>query len=111
MRMVRTSFDRMDMRRERRYLSPIFEVTVGSRRFRSVNWSMSGVLLDGPCHGARLGSRVSGSLALPGSTRTLPFSGEIVRTDADTGANAVRFDEIGTDGVDFLDRAIAHRFH
>ena len=99
------------MRRERRYLSPIFDITVGSRRFRSVNWSMSGILLDGPCRGGAIGSRVEGALALPGGRQVLPFAAEIVRTDAETGANALRFENIGAEGVEFLDRAIAHRLH
>ncbi|MBV8889981.1 MAG: PilZ domain-containing protein [Alphaproteobacteria bacterium] len=111
MRMVRTSFDRMDMRRERRYLSPVFEVTVAGRRFRSINWSMSGLLLDGRCRGAAIGAVVDGALAVPGSTQTLSFSAELVRQDPETGASALRFEDIGPAGVDFLDRAVAHRLH
>ncbi|HZT88809.1 MAG TPA: PilZ domain-containing protein [Stellaceae bacterium] len=111
MRVVRTTFDRQDMRRERRYLSPTFEVIVGNERFHTVNWSMGGVLLDGPCRGAALGTHVDCVLALPGSAQVLRLTAEIVRTDPDTGASALRFDDIGIDEVDFLDRAVAHRLH
>ena len=111
MRVVRTTFDRRDMRRERRYLVPIFEVTVGNRRFRTVNWSMGGILLDGACAGVALGKSVDCSLAVPGSAQVLHFIAEIVRADPDTGASALRFEEIGVEEVDFLDRAVAHRLH
>ena len=111
MRVVRTSFDRQDMRRERRYQVPIFEVTVGDRTFHTVNWSMGGLLLDGPCRGIALGTRVFCSLAMPGSPQVLHFAAEIVRTDPDTGASALRFEDIGTEEVEFLDRAVAHRLH
>ena len=111
MQVVRTSFDRMDMRRERRYLTPVFEVTVAGRQFRSVNWSMSGLLLDGPCRGKAIGSRVEAALAVSGSSRMLSFFAELVRQDPQTGASALRFENIGTVGVDFLDRAVAHRLH
>jgi PilZ domain len=111
MRVVRTTFDRRDMRRERRYLVPTFEVTIGNRQFHTVNWSMSGFLLDGPCRGMPLGARVDCSLGMPGSPHALHFAAEIVRTDPATGASALRFEEIGVEEVDFLDRAVAHRLH
>jgi PilZ domain len=111
MRVTRTTFDRRDMRRERRYLVPTFEVTIGDRQFHTVNWSMGGLLLDGPCSGMALGKRVDCSLALPGSPQVLYFTAEIVRSDPDTGASALRFEDIGAEEVDFLDRAVAHRLH
>jgi hypothetical protein len=111
MRMVRTSFDRQDTRRERRYQAPIFDVMVGSRRFRSVNWSMSGILLDGPYPDTMIGGHVAGSLKTPSSPQALRFAAELVRTDPETGVSALRFEDIGSDGVDFLDRAIARRLH
>jgi hypothetical protein len=51
------------------------------------------------------------SLAMPGSADVLHFTAEIVRIDLETGGSALRFDEIGTEEVEFLDRAVAHRLH
>ncbi len=103
--------DRSDLRQQRRYMTPTFEVIVECELFRSLDVSMGGVHLDGVCEGMSVGASVEGWLALPGLARAFAFSGEILRTDASTGNTVVRFDDIEPDTAAFLDQAVALRLH
>ena len=103
--------DRADLRQDRRRMIPIFEIIVECELFRSIDWSMGGVQLDGVCEGVKVGSAVDGWIALPEMKKAFAFSGRILRTDAATGNTVVRFDEIEADTADFLDRAVAARLH
>jgi hypothetical protein len=103
--------DRADLRRQRRYMAPTFEIIVECEVFRSLDVSIGGVHLDGVCEGLPIGSPVEGWIALPGLARAFAFSGEILRTDANTGNTIVRFDDIEPDTAEFLDQAVAWRLH
>ena len=103
--------DRAELRRQRRYMTPVFEVVVECELFRSLDWSAGGVHLDGVCAGMPVGSAVEGWIALPGLARAFAFSGEILRTDAITGNTVLRFDDIEPDTQEFLDQAVAWRLH
>ena len=103
--------DRADLRRQRRYMSPTFEVIVECEMYRSLDVSIGGVHLDGVCEGMSVGSAVEGWIALPGLARAFAFSGEILRTDEATGNTVVRFDDIEPDTAEFLDQAVAWRLH
>lgn len=103
--------DRADLRRQRRYMTPTFEVIVECEMFRSLDVSMGGVHLDGLCETMPVGSAVEGWIALPGLARAYAFSGEILRTDAITGNTVVRFDDIEPDTEAFFDQAVAWRLH
>jgi hypothetical protein len=102
--------DRSELRQDNRRPIPIFEVIVECELFRSVDWSMGGILLDGVCEGAKPGTPVDGWIALPETKKAFAFSGRILRTDA-SGNTVVRFDEIEADTADFLERATAARLH
>jgi hypothetical protein len=109
MRILRTNFDRAEMRREHRHPLPVFEVTIDGERFRSLNWSLGGVLVEGFYR--REGSRVNGAIGLPGTRAVMLFSAAVVRADFDAAQCALQFDKLGETGVDFLDRAVARHLH
>jgi hypothetical protein len=111
MRVLRTNFDRSEMRRDRRYAAPVFDVEIGGGRFRSINWSLGGLLLDGLIEGAEASGRVRGTLGVAGGRETLRFAAAVVRRDPATNQSALHFHEIGERGIDFLDSAAARRLH
>ena len=104
-----TKLDRGELRRQRRYLTPVFEIIVECELFRSVDWSAGGVHLDGVCEGVAIGSAVEGWIALP--ELAFAFTGEILRKDAATGHTVVRFDDIEADAARRLDLAVVRRLH
>ena len=108
---VVNKLDRTDLRRQRRYMTPTFEVIVECELFRSLDVGVGGVHLDGVCEDMPVGTPVEGWLALPGLARAFAFSGEILRADASTGYTVVRFDDIEPDTAAFLDQAVALRLH
>jgi hypothetical protein len=108
---VVNKLDRAELRSQRRYLMPIFEVIVECELFRSLDVSAGGVHLDGVCEGMPVGTPVEGWIALPGVARAFAFSGEILRTDAATGNTVVRFDEVEPETAEFIDRSVAWRLH
>jgi hypothetical protein len=103
--------DRSELRRQRRYMTPIFDVIVECELFRSLDVSAGGVRLDGVCEGMSVGTQVDGWIALPGMPQAFAFSGEILRTDTTTGNTVVRFDEIEAESAEFLDQAAVRRLH
>lgn len=106
-----TKLDRADLRRKRRHMTPTFEVIVESELFRSLDWSTGGVHLDGVCEGAAVGAPVEGWITLPEAQQAFAFSGEILRTDAQTGNTVLRFDEIEAEVEELLDRARTRQLH
>ncbi len=111
MPMVMNKLDRAELRRQRRYMTPVFEIIVECELFRSLDVSVGGAHLDGVCEGIPIGSSVEGWIALPGLARAFAFSGEILRTDANTGNTVLRFDEVEPETQEFLDGAVARRLH
>jgi hypothetical protein len=111
MSILTNKLDRSDLRRQRRYMSPVFEVIVECELFRSLDVSVGGVHLDGVCEGLPVGTPVEGWLALPGLAKAFAFAGEILRADAVTGNTVVRFDDIEPETEEFLARAAAWRLH
>jgi len=88
-----------ERRRERRYALPILEISIGSERFRAVNWSMHGALLYGICEG--VGVRVRGEMGVPGSGEAMPFAATVVRADLDSGNSAICFEDPRTERIEF----------
>jgi hypothetical protein len=103
--------DRTELRRQRRYAAPTFEVIVECDLFRSLDISLGGAHLDRLCEELPIGAVIEGWIALPGVSQAFAFSGEILRTDAATGNTVVRFDEIEPDTAAFIERAVAWRLH
>ena len=111
MPMLVNKLDRAELRRQRRYATPTFEVIVECELFRSLDLSLGGAHLDGVCEGMPIGTPVEGWIALPGLAQAFSFSGEILRTDGKTGNTVVRFDEVEPDTAAFIDRVAAWRLH
>jgi hypothetical protein len=111
MQIVANKFDRADLRRQRRYVTPIFDVIVECDLFRSLDVSAGGVHLDGACEGIPVGTSVEGWIGVRGAPEVFAFWGEILRTDAATGNTVVRFDEIDPGAAEFLDSVVACRLH
>ncbi len=106
-----SKLDRSDLRRQRRYMSPVFEVIVECELYRSLDWSPGGIHLDGQCEGVGAGAAVEGWIALPGTREAFPFSGRILRTDEATGNTVLCLDDVEDDTAAFLDRSVAWRLH
>lgn len=87
----RVSIDHIELRRDRRYLVPVLDVTIGDWQFRAINWSMGGLLLDGICQD--IGTRVRGTFSLAGSRDITPFAATVVRIDPGYGNCALCFDD------------------
>ena len=111
MPMVTAKLDRSELRNQRRYMNPTFEVIVECELFRSLDWSAGGIHLDGVCEGVGIGSPVEGWIALPGAREAYAFSGRVLRTDEGTGNTVLHFDDIEEDTIAFLDRSVAWRLH
>jgi hypothetical protein len=107
---VKTTFDRFESRRDRRYPVPCLVVTIGTQSYRSINWSMGGLLLEVPQQSC-WGDHVEGTLGMPGQDKAIAFQAEVVRADPEAGTLALRFAPIDAKAVDFLDRAVARRLH
>lgn len=95
MQAPRPWIDRSELRRDRRYLLPALDVTIGGGTYRAINWSMGGLLIDGVCHD--IGSRVRGSYGLVGSCEVMPFAATVVRIDPRDGSCAICFDDPALD--------------
>jgi hypothetical protein len=89
--MPRSCIDRTELRRDRRYLLPALDVTIGGGKYRAINWSMGGLLIDGVCHD--IGSRVRGSFGVIGSSEPMPFAATVLRIDPQFGSCAICFDD------------------
>jgi hypothetical protein len=103
--------DRAELRRQRRYAAPVFEVIVECDLFRSLDISLGGARLDRLCEELPIGTVIEGWIALPGVSQAFAFSGEILRTDAATGNTVVRFDEVEPDTAAFIEEAAVRRLH
>ena len=92
---------------DRRYPLPILEIGIGDARFRAVNWSMGGVLLDGLCDVT--GARVRGAMRMPGSREAMPFTATVVRNDVAAGTSALCFEDARTERIEFSPQSGAGR--
>lgn len=110
MRLLRTNFDRQEMRRDRRYALPNLTVVLDGRKHVSDNWSLGGFLLKGDLKLA-IGAAISGTLHVDGSDG-LPFTAELIWREAEddqSGSYGFHFKELTPATVDKLDRALARR--
>jgi hypothetical protein len=101
--------DRVELRRDRRYLVPMLDVTIAGGWFRALNWSMGGLLLDGICQD--IGSRVRGTVGLTGSCEIMPFAATVVRIAPEFGSCALCFDDPRAERVEEDENAFADRLH
>lgn len=110
MKIVKTSFDRQEDRRDRRYPMPVLVVIIEDVEYTSVNWSLGGFLIGGFAGQLKPGATLVGRLRAGESEAPLRFSGSVVRADEpEPGFLAVQFTELGENGIEILDRLIARR--
>src|SRR5882672_11228440 len=94
-----------EARREQRHTLPVMEVVIGHERYRSINWSMQGALLDGICE--LVGTRLRGVMGVAGSRDAIPFTATVIRIDAATGNCAICFEDCRTEQLEFAPHHLA----
>jgi hypothetical protein len=110
MRFVRTNFDRNEGRQDRRYPVPPLVVAIDGVEYRTLNWSLGGILLSGFNRPATPGQTITGTFCLVDGPETIDFTGTVIRADVpDRGNLAIHFDDLGERGLTILDRVIARR--
>lgn len=92
-----------DKRRDRRQLSPALEVTLDGSPYRTVDWSLGGVLLSEYFGPLAPGDEVSGSLQVLADLSTHPFKAVVVRRDSALGQLALNFTEISNEAFSALE--------
>ena len=110
MRYIRTSFDRADERRDRRYPLPPLTVTVDGKAYTTLNWSLGGFLLGDWTIPTTAADVLSGMLQVEKDGPRFGFTVEVVRWNSDSSSLAAKFVEIEPGAIDHLDRSLARRF-
>lgn len=83
-----------EKRRDKRQLSPALEVSLEGGRYRTVDWSLGGVLLSDYFGPLAPGDQVAGSVQVLTDMTSHPFKAVVVRRDSATGQLALSFTEI-----------------
>lgn len=106
-KLIRTNFDRHEMRRDRRYVAPAITVRVAGADHPIRDWSLSGFR---PACGMRVerGRQIAGALRIGASDKVHPFTAEAVRGDAQ-GAVGFRFLECAPGMARALEKAVVAR--
>jgi len=107
-RLVRTNFDRLEFRRDRRYPVPPLVVRIQARDYTSVNWSLGGFRIDASDLALAVGDGVAGTLHMTHIDHTCAFTAEIIWTQREEGDIGAKFVEIAPDCVAALDRMLSH---
>jgi hypothetical protein len=110
MRYIRTSFDRADERRDRRYPLPPLTVTIDGASYTTLNWSLGGFLLGDWTVPTKSGEVLSGMLQAEKDGPRFGFTVEVVRWSPESSSLAAKFVEIEPGAIDHLDRSLARRF-
>jgi len=106
-KLIRTNFDRHEMRRDRRYVAPAITVRVAGADHPVRDWSLSGFR---PACGMQVerGRQIAGALRIGASDRVHSFTAEAVRGDAQ-GAIGFRFLDCAPDLARALEKAVVAR--
>lgn len=104
---IRTSIDRLEYRRDRRYPVPPVVVRICERDYPTVNWSLSGFQIPAQELGLSVADTISGLLVMPETKNSFQFSAVIMWTDVEQGTIGGRFTDMPLDAVEMLDRYIS----
>jgi hypothetical protein len=108
MQRTRTSYDKPDARRDRRYPIPMLRLKIGDTEYGSGNWSLGGFMLLDYAAPVRPGAILEGELRFEG-THSARFVAEVMRVGPADGEIGARFRELGDAAFDLLDRALIRR--
>ncbi len=110
MKTIRTTFDRHNARRDRRYPLPALVVTIEGGEYTTVNWSLGGFLITGFERKIPAGKPITGKLALADQAIGFEFTAKVVRIGEPVPDQlAVKFTELGEHGMSVLERIITRR--
>ncbi|GLQ06824.1 hypothetical protein [Sneathiella chinensis] len=84
--------NRFEQRDSFRVSSPVLKVEINGQSFRTKNWSLNGLLLEGLPSEACLDHGVTGIFGPDGSAEMCQFSGRIVRIDLKQEQFAIELD-------------------
>ncbi len=104
---VRTTFERVESRRDRRYSAPTIVLRIAEHDYPAINWSLRGILIRAADLALAVGDEFEGTLHLPGTKATYAFSAEVVWTDRDEGKVGAKFTNLAPLAVTALDRLVA----
>jgi len=107
-KVVRSYFDRLEFRRDRRYHVPPLVVRIQDRDYNSVNWSLGGFRIDAGDLGLAVGDGVAGTLYMSKIDHTCEFTAEIMWTHREEGDVGAKFVQIAPDCIAALDRMLSH---
>jgi hypothetical protein len=107
---TRTSYDKGDNRRDKRYPLPALVVILSGQEYRTRNWSLGGLRLSGVPKSLNVGDEFNGEFRLAEGAERAPFRGDLVWVDARSREFGVRFLELGMHAIELLDGALARRF-
>jgi hypothetical protein len=107
---TRTSYDKGDNRRDKRYPLPALVVVLSGQEYRTRNWSLGGLRLSGVPRSLNIGDEFNGEFRLADGTDRAGFHGDVVWIDLPSREFGVRFLELGLHAIELLDGALAHRF-
>ena len=109
LKVIRTNFDRREMRRDRRTALPRLIVSIGGKDFEVHDWSLGGFqTTEGPAVG--IGAHVTGKLRVVGHDAAYSFEAEAVRCIRASNGIGFHFLGLSPELVTALDRAVMRRF-
>jgi len=109
LKVIRTNFDRREMRRDRRTPLPRLVVSIGNKDYEAQDWSLGGFqTIEGPAIG--IGAHVTGKLRVAGRDEAYSFEAEAVRCIRTTHGVGFHFLGLSPELVTALDRAVMRRF-
>ena len=94
MKIIRTSFDRHEERRDRRYPVPPLFIRIAGAEYTTANWSLGGFLIKGFSGSLEVDAPVAGEMRFVDQVNAFPFIGRVVRLgEPEPGELAVEFTE------------------
>jgi PilZ domain-containing protein len=107
---TRTSYDKGDSRRDKRYPLPSLVVVLFGQEYETKDWSLGGLRLSGLPKSLKVGDEFYGEFRVEGGEERASFRGDVVRLDTKSREFAIRFLELGLHAIELLDGALARRF-
>src|SRR5689334_6385392 len=105
---MRISFNRREMRRDRRYPLPQLTLAIDGAEYVATNWSLGGFLLPAGTMQPEIGAVLRGTMRFRDG-KAAEFLAEIVRIEGDPPLIGARFQELSDSAFDLLDRALGRR--